>query len=167
MSLKCPVWVGKILWSRKGQPTPVFSPRESHGQRSLAGYIPWGYKELETAEATWQACMSIYDNHEYNGFDEFCVLIVNYYTWEGHRFAIKIRNESDLGIPCTFRVAIQSVNPAQIMSCEKSQVAPILSNSLLELQQHPFSDLRVFTSAFPFLEMSLRILIINSILLIF
>ena len=31
-------WVGKILWRRKWQPTPVFLPRESHGQRSLAGY---------------------------------------------------------------------------------------------------------------------------------
>ena len=31
-------WVGKILWKRKWQPTPVFLPGESHGQRSLAGY---------------------------------------------------------------------------------------------------------------------------------
>jgi len=28
--------VGKIPWSRKWQPTPVFLPGESHGQRSLA-----------------------------------------------------------------------------------------------------------------------------------
>ena len=27
------------------QPTPVFLPGESHGQRSLAGYSPWGRKE--------------------------------------------------------------------------------------------------------------------------
>ena len=31
-------WVGAIPW----QPTPVFLPRESHGQRSLTGYSPWG-----------------------------------------------------------------------------------------------------------------------------
>ena len=31
-------WVGKIPWRRKWQPTPVFLPGESHGQRSLAGY---------------------------------------------------------------------------------------------------------------------------------
>ena len=37
-------WVRKILWRRKWQPTPVFLPGESHGQRSLAGYSPWGYK---------------------------------------------------------------------------------------------------------------------------
>ena len=39
-------WVGKILWRRKWQPTPVFLPGESHGQRSLTGYSPWGYKRV-------------------------------------------------------------------------------------------------------------------------
>ena len=33
------------------QPTPVFMPEESHGQRSLAGYRPWGHRELTTTEA--------------------------------------------------------------------------------------------------------------------
>ena len=28
-------WVGKIPWRRKWQPTPIFLPRKSHGQRSL------------------------------------------------------------------------------------------------------------------------------------
>ena len=31
-------WVGKISWSRKWQPTPVFLPGESYGQKSLVGY---------------------------------------------------------------------------------------------------------------------------------
>ena len=31
-------WVRKILWRRKWQPTPVFLPEESHGQRNLASY---------------------------------------------------------------------------------------------------------------------------------
>ena len=43
-------WVGKILWRRKWQPTPVFLPGKSHGQRSLAGYSPWGHQESDTAE---------------------------------------------------------------------------------------------------------------------
>ena len=43
-------WVGKIPWSRKQQLTPVFLPGESHGQRSLAGYSPWGHKEFDTTE---------------------------------------------------------------------------------------------------------------------
>ena len=40
----------KIPWRRKWQPTPVFLPWESHGQRSLMGYSLWGYKELDTTE---------------------------------------------------------------------------------------------------------------------
>ena len=31
---------------------PVLLPGESHGQRSLAGYSPWGHKESDTTEAT-------------------------------------------------------------------------------------------------------------------
>ena len=34
-------WVGKILWRRKWQPTPVFLLGKSYEQRSLLGYIPW------------------------------------------------------------------------------------------------------------------------------
>ena len=37
-------WAGKIPWRRTWPPTPVFLPGESHGQRSLAGYGPWGHK---------------------------------------------------------------------------------------------------------------------------
>ena len=36
-------WVRKIPWRRAWQPTPVFLPGESHGQRSLAGYSPQGH----------------------------------------------------------------------------------------------------------------------------
>ena len=43
-------WVGKIPWRRKWQPTPVFLPGESHGQRSLAGCSPWGHKESDMTE---------------------------------------------------------------------------------------------------------------------
>ena len=43
-------WVGKIPWRRKWQPMPVFLPGESHGQRSLVGYSPWGYKVSDTTE---------------------------------------------------------------------------------------------------------------------
>ena len=45
---------GKILWRRKRQPTPVFLPGESHGQRSLIGCRPWGCTESDTTEVTWQ-----------------------------------------------------------------------------------------------------------------
>ena len=42
-------WVGKIPWRRKWQPTPVFLPGESHGQRSLVGCSPRGHKESDWA----------------------------------------------------------------------------------------------------------------------
>ena len=52
-------WVRKISWRRKWQAMPVFLPWKSHGQRSLAGYSPWGCKEpditeqLSTPNVTW------------------------------------------------------------------------------------------------------------------
>ena len=48
-------WVKNISWRRAWQPTPVFSPGESHGQRSLAGCRPWGHKESYITEATEHA----------------------------------------------------------------------------------------------------------------
>ena len=43
-------WVGRILWKRAWQHTPVFLPGESHGQRSLADYSPWGHKGSNMTE---------------------------------------------------------------------------------------------------------------------
>ena len=43
-------WLRKIPRRRKWQPTPVFLPRKSHGQRSLEGYSPWGLKESDTTQ---------------------------------------------------------------------------------------------------------------------
>ena len=42
----------EISWRRAWQPIPVFLPGESHGQRILVGYSPWGRKELDMTEAT-------------------------------------------------------------------------------------------------------------------
>ena len=46
-------WVGKIPWRRKWQPTPVFLPGKSHGQKSLASYSPQGHKESDTTKQLW------------------------------------------------------------------------------------------------------------------
>ena len=35
---------GCFLWRRKWQPTPIFLPGETNGQRSLAGYSPWDHR---------------------------------------------------------------------------------------------------------------------------
>ena len=46
-------WVRKIPWRRIWQPSPVFSPGETYGWRSLMGDSLWGLKELDMTEATW------------------------------------------------------------------------------------------------------------------
>ena len=43
-------WARKILQRREWLPTPLFLPEESHEQRSLAGYSPWGCKDSNTTE---------------------------------------------------------------------------------------------------------------------
>ena len=40
----------EIPWKREWLPAPVFFPGEFHGQRSLAGYSPWGCKESDMTE---------------------------------------------------------------------------------------------------------------------
>ena len=42
--------LGRSSGGGNGNPTPVFLPGKFHGRRSLAGYIPWGHKELDTTE---------------------------------------------------------------------------------------------------------------------
>ena len=49
------IWVRSLgredpLEKEMAQPTPVFLPGKSHGQRSLVGYSLWGCKESDTAE---------------------------------------------------------------------------------------------------------------------
>ena len=56
-------WVGKIPWRRAWQPTPVFLPGESHGQRSLVGYSPQGCKKSDTTEASQHTCTVTKTSH--------------------------------------------------------------------------------------------------------
>ena len=54
-------WFRKSLWRSEWQPTPVFLPGESHGQRILAGYSPWDCKEshnwvTSTTPPLWDIC---------------------------------------------------------------------------------------------------------------
>ena len=51
-------WVKKIPWRRAWTPTPVLLPEESHGQRSLAGYSPWGHKETQLKRLSTHTCTS-------------------------------------------------------------------------------------------------------------
>ena len=43
-------WVRNLPWRRKWPPTPIFLPGKSHGQRTLAGYHPWGRKDSDMTE---------------------------------------------------------------------------------------------------------------------
>ena len=45
-------WVGKIHWRWAQQPTLVFLPGKSQGQKTLVGYSPWGGIESDTNVAT-------------------------------------------------------------------------------------------------------------------
>ena len=45
-------WIGKIPWSRKGQPAPAVLPGKFHGQRRLVGYSPWDW-ETRTRLSHW------------------------------------------------------------------------------------------------------------------
>ena len=40
------IWVGRVPWKGKWQPTPVFLPGKSHRQRSLTGYNLWGHRRV-------------------------------------------------------------------------------------------------------------------------
>ena len=48
-AVSIPGW-GRFPWKRKWQPTLVFLPGKSHGQRSLTGYSPWSCKGLDTTK---------------------------------------------------------------------------------------------------------------------
>ena len=56
-------WVGNIPWKRVWQPTIVFLPGKSDGQRSLMGYSPQGRKELDTNEVTQHTHPHPYTHH--------------------------------------------------------------------------------------------------------
>ena len=59
-------WIRKIPWRRERQPTPVFLPGKSHGQRSLLGYSPWGHKRVGHDLATKQQQVYIFQCYSLN-----------------------------------------------------------------------------------------------------
>ena len=57
---------GRSPGEGNGNSPPIFLPRESHEQRSLVGYSPWGCKELDMTEHAWNAMQY---NHDYGSLD--------------------------------------------------------------------------------------------------
>ena len=73
-------------WRRKWQPTPVFLPGESHGQRSLAGHGPWGRRESEMTEVTEYASQRIWGSVQFS-----CSVVSN---------SLRPRESQDARPPC-------------------------------------------------------------------
>ena len=76
--------VGKILWKRKWHPTPVLLPGKSHGPRNLAGYSPWGHKELDSVEhntAAYAPKIHVI----------YCVAVCALLHWSGTKVAVSLR----------------------------------------------------------------------------
>ena len=87
-------WVEKIPWRRKWQPTPLFLPGKSHGQRSLVGYSPWGCKESDTAAAaakSLQSCPTLCDPVDCSppGFSVHGILQARTLKWVRHYLGTK------------------------------------------------------------------------------
>ena len=69
-------WVGKIPWRRAWQPTPVFLPGESHGERSLADYNSWGHKRFGH---NWRDLARAYSCNKFlNFFGNWCDINLKY-----------------------------------------------------------------------------------------
>ena len=50
---------GRFCGEGNGLPTPIFLPDESQRQRNLAGYSPWGGKELDMTEHQFSSVQSL------------------------------------------------------------------------------------------------------------
>ena len=53
-------WIGKIPWRREWQPTVGFLPGESHGQRNLGAYSPWGWRVRHNWATKQSTIINIY-----------------------------------------------------------------------------------------------------------
>ena len=59
------------------QPTPAFLPGESHRQRSLSGYSPWGLKEWDTTETNRHTNTHTHTHtHTHSYFKMFCQFLL-------------------------------------------------------------------------------------------
>ena len=70
------IYLYSNFWRGKWQPTPVLLPEDSHGQRTLVGYSPWGPEESKTIE--WLHChFSLSCTGEGNGNPLQCSFLEN------------------------------------------------------------------------------------------
>ena len=88
---------GTFPWRWKWQPTPIFLPGKSHGQRSPVGYSPWGHKTVEHDLATKRT-----HTHTHTRYSLQCDKIVKnpasltQFGPLGHRFASSVSSDNFL-----------------------------------------------------------------------
>ena len=52
-------WVRKIPWRREWEPSPIFLPGKSHGEKRLVSYTPWGHKGVRHNFSSVQFRLSV------------------------------------------------------------------------------------------------------------
>ena len=109
-------WVVKIPWRRVWQPTTVFFPEESHGQRSLAGYSLQGCKELDMTE---DACRGKVDGNDFQTKTTHCYRV-------GH---LKKKKKNDTGTPTQIKWINFWVSESAKVGLKISQVIQMCSLS--------------------------------------
>ena len=106
------LWVGKIPWRRKWQPTPVFLPGESHGWKSLVGYSPRGCEESYMTERLHSLRSTKLLNFDQVQFFFLLLLILsvsylrNYWWIQGHEDLHLFYVKSFIVLVLTFRISI-------------------------------------------------------------
>ena len=75
-------WVRKIPWRREWLPTPIFLPGKPDRQRRLAGYSPWGYKDLKdwttrssSTAKRFRACILMVEIATFNWYNSYKILV--------------------------------------------------------------------------------------------
>ena len=125
------------VWRRAWQPTLVFLPEESHGQRSLVGYSSWGCKESDMTERiSMHICCYITETNttflkQFSSVAQSCPTLCNPWT-AAHQGSLSITNSWSL---LKF-MSIESVMPSNYL---------ILCRPLLLLPSI-FSSIRVFSN---------------------
>ena len=103
-------WVRKIPGSRKWKPAPVFLPRKSHGQRSLAGYGPWDCEELDMIEHTHTNTHTEYCFLTYGPFSDFTKHSINiFYSKSKKKRKCFLLQDPASHIPLSFPVSFNSL----------------------------------------------------------
>ena len=82
-------WVKQTLWRRKWQPTSVYLLGEFCGQRSLAGYSPWGHKESDKTERLNTFALSYSEHVFYH-----CQILIAFQIGTAWLFRLRINLQS-------------------------------------------------------------------------